>query len=329
MSGPGDITTSGSSYGFNPVATQIITEALLILAVINEDETPTAGMYKRGLNALNSMVKEWEADGIHVWTEEEAILFLQQGQSRYLIGAGSNCHCTDANSYLLGELASSAASGAGTVTVLDATGLTTGMKFGVTLDSGATFWTTINGAPSGNIVTLAAVLTGSASAQNITFAYTTDIIRPLKIPAARRFQYNGLIITPLTPMLSRQEYMDLPQIANPGLVNQCFYNPGGAQTGELLVWNVPSDSSMGLRFTWYRPIQDFTTVDDAPDLPQEWANALQWGLAMELAPRYSVPPERYDRISTMAAAKKELVQGWDREPQNIYFQLSYDTTAAR
>ena len=53
--------------------------------------------------ALNSMIKEWAASGIHIWTTQEAILFLQQDQYRYLLGTGTSpspaTHCCDAFSY--------------------------------------------------------------------------------------------------------------------------------------------------------------------------------------------------------------------------------------
>lgn len=331
MSGPGSLTTSGT-YTYNQAATEIITDAYRIIGVINETEDPTPGMFRTGMIALNSMVKELEATGIHVWTEEEAILFLQQNQYRYLLGGTNADHCTDAFDYALSTLSSNAAAAATSVVLDYVTDIAVGDYFGVILDSGATYWTTVKTVTnSGTSTTTVAFATGdslpsSASQGNYAYAYTTNIQRPLRIPAGRRLYYNGLIETPLTKMMSRQEYMDLPNKANLGLVTQAFYNPGRDQ-GILYVWNNPTDATSGLRFTWYRPIQDFLTTVDLPDLPQEWVNCLDWNLALELCPRYSVPAERWDRISAMAMQKLELMKGWDREFQSVYFGLSYDTTA--
>lgn len=326
MSGPGNLIVSGESR-YNQVATEIITDAYRICAVINEDEDPTAGMFRTGMTALNSMVKELEATGIHVWTEEEAILFLQQGQSRYLLGGTTTDHCTNAFDYALTELSSSAAAAATSVAVDDTDGMVVGDQFGVVLDDGLAYWTTIR-TIVGTTVSFATgdSLPSSASAQNFVFAYTDNIVRPLRIPAGRRLAYQGLIETPLTKMMSRQEYMDLPNKYNPGTITQAFYNPGRDQ-GELFVWNTPTNATNAMRFTWYRPIQDFLTTDDAADLPQEWVNALDWNLALELCPRYSVSAERWDRILAMSASKLELVKGFDREFQSVYFQLNYDSTA--
>jgi len=326
MSGPGTPQTSGT-YVYNQVATEIITDAYRICGIINEEEDPTPGMFRTGMTALNSMVKEWEATGIHVWTEEEAILFLQQGQSKYLFGGDDADHCADAFDYSLAQLSANAPAASTSVTLTNVIGMEVGDYFGVVLDEGAAYWTTIKSIV-GLVVTFAtgAALPSSASQQNFVFAYTTNIVRPLRVPAGRRILYQGLIETPLTKMMSRQEYMDLPNKYNPGLVTQAFYNPGRDQ-GQMFVWNTPVDATNGVRFTWYRPIQDFLTTDDAPDLPQEWVNCLDWNLALELCPRYSVPPERFDRISAMAQQKMTLMEGWDREFQSVYFGLSYDTTA--
>jgi hypothetical protein len=327
MSGPGNIVTSGDYYGYNEAATEIITDAYRIIGVIDETENPSPGQFRTGMVALNSMIKELEATGIHVWTEEEAILFLQQGQSVYYLGNNSTDHCADAFDYVLSQISANAPQGANSVTLTIVLDITVGDNIGVVLDNGFAFWTTV-ASISGNTVTfpIGITLPYSASYQNFVFDYTTPIVRPLRIPAARRIQYNGLIETPLTKMMSRQEYMDLPNKYNPGVVTQAFYNPSRDQ-GQLFAWNTPVDATNGLRFTWYRPIQDFINTDDAPDVPEEWLNCLNWNLALELCPRYSVPAERWDRIGVMAKNKLELVAGWDREYTSVYFALAYDTTA--
>jgi hypothetical protein len=206
------------------------------------------------------------------------------------------------------------------------------MNIGIALDSGAAFWTTIPSAPTGPpgalVVPLAAPLPSSASAGVFTYYYppAAAIQRPLRVPFGRRIDFNvgitgsgiGPILTPLTKMMSRQAFFRLPQQQAPGMVTQAFYNPARNQ-GEMFVWNAPSNVSSGFRFTWYRPIQTFTQVDDLADLPDEWNNAFKWNLAKELGPQYDVPPERWDRIVMQAASKLELVAGWDREPESIYF----------
>lgn len=328
--------TVGTATVYSPAATDVITAAYQIMAVINEDEVPTAGQMKVGMSTLNSMMKELEATGIHVWTEEEAILFLQQYQRRYLLGGTTTDHCCDASSWSFSALNAAAAAGASTVQVVSAAGISSGDNFGVVTNSGAAFWTTVNGAPVGTTVTLTTPLPTACNAGNFTFDYppAAQLLRPLRVPFARRLQYAqnplpglttapdwGGIITPISPMMSRREFFDLPQPNNPGLVSNAYYNPARDQ-GEMWVWNVATDANFGMRFTYYRPIHNFDNVANSPDLPDEWGNALKWNLARELGPRYSIAAERWDRITVQADIKLELVKGFDHEPESVYFGRS-------
>lgn len=309
------------------------------LGVIAEDETPTAGQYNDALFAGNALIKEWMALGIHVWTEEEAILFFQAGQQRYLLGgtgAGGTGpdNCCDAYSWVPMQVANPVSGGATTVTVTNTVApngvaVTSGDNFGVVLDSGVAFWTTVNGAPVNNVVTLTnAIPAGqTASPQNNAFDYTTKIVRPLKIPRASQIYYQGgqsagPRLTPMT-VLSRQEYMDLPNPLDPGISTQFFYSPQ-LVSGVFYAWPNPQNANFGARFTWYRPLQDLTTPANTADLPQEWLNGLMWNIAQEMAPEFDVPPPRWQMIQQMAASKLDLIQSYDREPEPIYFGMDYD-----
>lgn len=332
MSGPGNLQTSGNPI-YNQVATQIITSAFRKMGTINDTEVPSANQMADAMTALNAMVKFWVTSGIHIWLEEEALLFLQQGQVMYQLGGTApNSHCANIDDVYLGQMNANGIAGASTLNIASIPGLqpdqavTKGQNFGVLLDTGQVYWTTAATAPdSGGNINIAGQLPSSASVGNTVFAYTTEIWRPLRVPAVRRLQYIGLLETPLTKMMSRQEYMDLPNKYNPGLVNQAFYNPSRTQ-GQMYVWQQPIDGTFGLRFTYYRTIENFDGPDDLPDFPEEWILVLQWCLAKELGPEYSVPPERWDRILAQSENYMEQAKGWDREFQSVFFGLSYDQT---
>ena len=329
------LSTSGTA-NFNPAITQMISSMYRKIGAIAEDETPTAGMFNDALFAGNALIKEWMALGIHVWTEEEAILFFQAGQNRYLLGgtgAGGTGpdNCCDANSWVLMQLANPASAGDTTVTVTNTVApngvaVTNGDNFGIVLDSGVAFWTTVSGAPVGNVVTLAAPIPSSASAQNNAFDYATKIVRPLMVPRARQIYYqggqNGPRLTPMTVM-SRKAYMDLPQPLDPGISTQFFYTPQ-LVSGEFYAWPNPQNANFGARLTWYRPLMDLTTPSNTADLPQEWLNGLMWNLALEMAPEFDCPPQRWQMIQSMAATKLILIQSYDRESEPIEFGMGFD-----
>jgi hypothetical protein len=223
---------------------------------------------------------------------------------------------------VLAQLAAPANAGQSSVTLVSAAGISAGQFFGVVQDSGAVFWTTVNGAPAGNNVALVAPLPGGASVQNFSFAYTTKIVRPLKVPFARLLTYQSQTEIPMT-LLSRQEYEDLPNKSTPGTPTQFFYTPK-LVSGEFYPWPSPANSGWGIRFTWYRPIMDLNTPANTVDFPQEWVNAIGWNLAMEVAPEFDVPPPRWAMIQQMAASKLDLVSSWDRESEPVEFQIDFD-----
>jgi hypothetical protein len=330
--------TVAPTSAFNPSITQMITAMYRKIGAIAEDETPTAGMYNDALFAGNALIKEWQALGIHVWTEEEAILFFQAGQSQYLLGGTGTGgtgpdNCCDSQSWVPMQLTVPLSGGATSATVNttvapNGVAVTSGDNFGIVLDSGTAFWTTVNGAPVGNVVTLTnAIPTGqTASVQNNAFDYTTKIVRPLKIPGARQIYYQGGQSGPrLTPMtrLSRKEYMDLPNPLDPGISTQFFYSPQ-LVSGIFYAWPNPQNANFGARFTWYRPLMDLTTPANTADVPQEWLNGLMWNIGMEMAPEFDCPPPRWAMIKEMAATKLDLIQSYDRESEPIYFGMGTD-----
>lgn len=278
------------------------------------------------------MIKEWNTLGLHLWTENEGVLFLEPNQNQYAMGSTATDKATQTNppNYIQTTLTAAAVTGASTITVASIAGILSGDNIGIALDSGTVQWTTVNGAPSGSIVTLAATLTGGASSGNTILDYTTAILRPLRIIDARRVDLPSGIETPLIKF-SRLDYRDLPNKTNTGIPTSYFYDPlgGASPNGILYLWPSPIGGAQAVKFTWMRQLQDFNNPGDNPDLPSEWINAIVWNLAVELAPEYDLTGQRFALLKGQADQKLQLVFGWDREPESIYFGVSMDTPQGR
>lgn len=324
------MTTSGS-YTWNPAVTDLIKAMYRDLDVINETEEPSGDQYQAALFKLNGMVKAMEATGIHVWTEEEAILFLQTGVAKYVIAppGGGGAQCVDADMWLQLQVAQNVLAGTNQLPLTTAVGVNAGDVLGVVNNANAIQWTTVAGAPVGNLVTLAddLLLNVSAGAVVIDYAPAALITRPLKVPKARSFLYASQQQNPMT-IMSRQEYEDLPNKNSPGAPNQWFYSPRRDQ-GFFYVWNVPVVAQWAVRFTWYRGIQDYLTPDNTSDFPQEWALALEWMLADEMKVGYSVPTPRAAMIAERAAYWRDTLEGWDRESEPIIFGMDWQYATQR
>ena len=312
------VSQTSGSYTYSATAISLLTAALRIAQVVGEEETPTGAELQNGLDAFNLLVKNIQASGAHVWLQEEAILFLQPGQSRYQLGAGSPDHACLFADLVQTALTAPASASATTIQVASIGGIGNGDTIGIGLTGGSIFWTTVSGAPSGNTVTLTAGLSGGASAGGLVFDYATALARPLKVRGARRYTYSTADEKPLIPM-TRLDYANLSNKPAVGTVQNFFFDP---QTGQgvysnlIAVMNVfpsPADDTMAMRFTAQRPIQDFLTLANIPDFPAEWLAALKWMLAAEVAPEYGVPPPIMEIIKAQAEPKLALLVGWDTE----------------
>lgn len=347
---------------FNPTVTAIIKQAYKDLVVIDDDEEPSAAQYNSGLFQLNAITKTLQATGIHVWTEEEAMLFLQTGVAKYIF-AGTNavstamaCNADDWSQFSLeGSYVAGAAviglvlpegapptgpalgiEGGGIIGLEDggelgvefSYGVGVGDNIGIVLDAEVMFWTTV-ASISGLNITLAQPLPGSASSGNYVFSYpvASQVMRPLQVPRARLYTYRqGFAgqgtITPMT-ILSRQEYMDLPNQLQPGTPSQWFYSPRRSD-GWLYFWLPAQQPAWGSRFTYYRSLQDWLVPNNTADFPQEWVLPLQWILAKNLAPGFSVPPAKYQIVKDNYDEAMSTVIAYDRESEPVQFGMDWE-----
>jgi hypothetical protein len=168
------------------------------------------------------------------------------------------------------------------------------------LEDGSIHWTTISGAPS-TTLTIASGLASAAASGALVFAYTTRIIRPLRVMSARRYNFASALDTPLT-VEDRETYFDLPNKTSTGVPNLVFYDRrGGANsTGLLHTWQPQESVTEAIKFTWARPIQIFGAAGDDQDFPDEWVQTLIFNLAVVMAPEFNVPELRLARLQNMA-----------------------------
>lgn len=308
------MTTSGTDT-FSLSRDDIITAAALEVGdialgeALDDDEL---AMYNL---RLNSWVKSLMADGAKLWAMELATLFLQPGAGRYVLGADGT-HCT--TDYVRTTLAADAASAAGTVQLVDFTGMADGDNIGILLTDGTLFWTTISGAP-GATTTLAAALPGPAAAGATVFAYTAKISRPQRIdPDAAYWRSTALQDTPVA-MISRTEYAQQANKGTPGKIVQAFYDPQ-LGNGVLSIWPTPDNAADVLCFWYERRLEDFNAGSDTPDFAIEWGEALILGLAHRMAPTAGLSLAERQDLERRAGAALALAEGYDRENVGVFFQ---------
>lgn len=125
-----------------------------------------------------------------------------------------------------------------------------------------------------------------------------------------------------TPMneLAREEYYDLPTKSATGMPVSWYFDPQRA-TRTLYVWPTASTAiaaSTVLYYTYLRVIEDIDALENDPDVPQEWLEALVYSLAARLALSYGS-----DMVVPLTAIAERLVAdlaAQDQEPVSVYFQ---------
>mgnify|MGYP001603974646 FL=1 len=314
------MAVSGSS-DFTRTRNQIIARSGRLIGAVRAGATLSAQEILDFSEALNAMVKRWQATpNMRVWTVTEGVLFPQASQYRYAIGSASTDHATE--TYYATTLSAAEASGQTVLSATSTTNMTVADNIGIVLDSGLLQWTTISSKTS-TTVTVATALTGAAASGNAVFNYTTKIVRPLKIVDARRYNIAGATDTSISEsqgaLMARLDYQNLPNKAQTGSIVRAFYDPQRESLGYLHLWQPPSAVTDLVKFTAHRPIMDFDAAGDTPDLPQEWIDPIVWNLALAMAPEYKVSDATYGRIERLAMKYLDDVAGFDREPESIQF----------
>lgn len=307
------MATSGTSV-FNATRNEVIRQAALQVNALGAGRTMGAQMLSDFDFMLNAMVKTWQAEGLHVWTTTEGTLFPVAGQTRYGAGNGATDHI--AQTYYETSLSAAEAAGQTILSATSTANMTVSDNIGIVLDDGSIQWTTIS-AKDATTVTVAVALTGAAASGNAVFNYTSKIARPLKVVDARRYSISGATDTPMI-VASRNEYQNLPQKTQAGSPIHLFYD-AQLTIGYFHLWQVPSTTTDLVKFTWHRPIQDFNTAADNPDLPQEWILTMVYNLAQLMMPQYPVSNQKANQINQMAGNLLNTMRGFDRENESIFF----------
>lgn len=160
---------------------------------------------------------------------------------------------------------------------------------------------------------------------------TINVNRPLKIYNAWRHESTNNTDVPIQ-IISEREYNEYNNKQQEGIPISLYYNPRyesnsvqeGATAKGLISIYQPADATAASLYSIYvnyqRPFNDFTATTDTLDFPQEWNEAIKYGLAVRLAPVYGVPMQEYDRLKAMAKDLKEEVMGFDTEWQSLLIQ---------
>lgn len=299
---------------------QICIKALKKCGQCAEGEPVVEEQVTDAADDLNRMIKGFQADGVKLWCQQEQRLFVNlpaTNQTLYNLGPGAGgANFVAVSNLIATSSTSTVAIGGLSITLASVAGVLSGMNIGILCDDNSLFWTTVNGAPVGNVVTLTAGPVVSATNSQNVWIYLTGADRPLRIENAR-IQISPTSELPLTRM-SRSDYFNQPNKIAEGTTTQFHYTPTLGQ-GSFYPWVLPSDSSKYINYTAYRPLQIFNGPNDNFDGPEEDQQGLIWALASEIGSEYGVDAPTMARIDAKAQKWIMSMEAFDVEEASIIF----------
>lgn len=307
------MATSGS-VDFEMTALQVINSAFSKIGVKAAEQPLQASEMQDGIDSLNLMLKAWQAQGLHLWSKEEGIIFLDVGKTDYSLGPTGD-EATTLDDFISTTTTNAEIAAAVVIELADTTGMAIGDKIGIQLDSGVRFWTDILLVDSPTQVTLLDGITSASAAGSTVFTFTNLIQRPLRVLSTRRQtlnQQNEITVN----MWSRDQYFNQVNKISQGTVVNAYYSPQ-LVNGRFYVWQTASSINDFVRITFERPIQDIDEGGDTIDFPVEWLEAIVYNLAARLADDYDAPALKIQTVTGKAAQFLDDLLGFDGEMESI------------
>ena len=168
-----------NSIDFIVTANDIVNEALELIGVLGEGEVNNADQSASAMRTLNMMVKTWQADGLNLFAVQRNFLFLEKDRAEYPLSATAGTNFT--SSFEETTTAATASETDTTITVEDASQISSGDNIGIFTSDQVLFWTTVNGAPAGDVVTITDALPADVESGVVVYTYTTVANRPMLI----------------------------------------------------------------------------------------------------------------------------------------------------
>ena len=167
-------------------------------------------------------------------------------------------------------------------------------------------------------------LTLSAQTYNVGLGQTVNINKPLKITQAILHDTQTNVDIPMR-IITRDEYNRLGNKTTTGQPIQIYYEPL-RDYGILHVYppaNSAAVSYKQIKFTYMRPFEDFDASTDEPDFPQEWFDALKYGLASRLAGEYGISMDDRKQLQQEAVMLKNEALGFGTEEGSFWITPDY------
>lgn len=268
------MTVSGSR-DFILTRDNIIYYAYRKLDVLGPGDSPSADQITQGAAVLNSMVLEWQNDGIGLWTLTEDTAKLTASTVSITLDA-----CLDIDNVLFRKDEAD-------------TPLTrlTREEYRAITDKGTT---------------------GTPTSYYCDFQLAAPVLYLYPVPENTTGCVTGTdALIYLCSNDHESATADNKPITGTDYDDYWVATTDVTATGAWA--NATAYYSDVIKYTKYQRLQDFDASADNPDFPVRWYQALVWGLAAELAPENGITDAMHDKILMRANRYYERAKGSDSD----------------
>lgn len=173
----------------------------------------------------------------------------------------------------------------------------------------------VKGLPLWVINNVAITTVSGTASYNVGLNQTVNVPKPLKVTQA--FYTRNNVDVPIR-LVTRDEYENLGNKTSQGTPSTLYYEPL-RDYGVVHLFPIPDTSAPVVTIIGQHHIQDFSVSTDSPDFPQEWFEALKYGLAVRLAGEYGLNIQARSLLIREAERYMEEVLAFTQEEGSLYF----------
>lgn len=282
------MATSGN-YQFSTNRNSIILEAMKKCLLLHEGQTPNSTQYTDGAALLNKMVAAWVADGMPAWSRKIAYILPWDA-------AGAEARISSNSTYVYTAYATgttSAAASSGQATFTTTASVPNGSAKVLVQHATGPTWYTVSSSVGGTVTLSTNLSEALTSGQRFIYVSnsnllgTSDAFPILKLYDATAVNVAGGTRRPLvvTAESTIRQNVNLTSEGTPVYLNHWRNRTDSTFT----IWPAFSSIDEVIEIRYQAPFQSFDSSTDEPDFPQEWYEALEYGLAVRLATVYGMP----------------------------------------
>lgn len=325
---------TSNSTDFKMNGQQIMDHAMTLAGVKGLGQTVDSETNDAVKTSFNILIRYLETSGVRIWGIDRGILFpgLNQSEHKLPVSTGGvpQAYACFESDYRQTTTTADITAGDSSVTVDNALNIVAGDFFGIWTSENGILWYTVDAVAGNNVSLFDVGTTNPASIPQdigsgaIVCVFTELVWQPLRIIEARRRNLYASPLDNIDVQLRMIGKLDYERIPNKGLGSipiQIYFQPFISYTSVWL-WPVLDQTAMVVPFSFERRYQDVDYGVNDIDFPPEAYEAISTMLAARVGRLFRINGERQAYLDQLGAQQYEILRGYSSGATSITFGAS-------